>query len=73
MQKENKISLKNYNSFGVDVISSNFNIANSEKEIILHRLKNSWMYLNILFSLFFYNKDKKSLFPKLETGLKILL
>ena len=40
MQKENKISLKNYNSFGVDVISSNFNIANSEKEIISFIKKN---------------------------------
>ena len=34
MQKKTKISLKNYNSFGVDVLSSNFNIVNSEKEIV---------------------------------------
>ncbi len=42
MQKENKISLKNYNSFGVDVISSNFIIANSEKEIIDFIKKNNF-------------------------------
>ncbi len=41
MQKKNKISLKNYNSFGVDVISSNFNIANSEQEIIDFIKKNN--------------------------------
>ncbi|SUZ51642.1 uncharacterized protein METZ01_LOCUS4496 [marine metagenome] len=41
MQKKNKISLKNYNSFGVDVISSNFNIANSEQEIIHFIKKNN--------------------------------
>ena len=41
MQKKNKISLKNYNSFGVNVISSNFNIANSEQEIIDFIKKNN--------------------------------
>tara|TARA_B100000953_G_scaffold286820_1_gene268584 strand:+ start:58 stop:1077 length:1020 start_codon:yes stop_codon:yes gene_type:complete len=41
LQKKNKISLKNYNSFGVDVISSNFNIANSEQEIIHFIKKNN--------------------------------
>ena len=43
MQKQKKISLKNYNSFGVDVSSSNFNIANSEKEIISFIKKNNFI------------------------------
>ncbi len=34
MRKKIKISLKNFNSFGVDAISSDFNVANSEQEII---------------------------------------
>lgn len=34
MRKKIKISLKNLNSFGVDAISSDFNVANSEQEII---------------------------------------
>ena len=34
MLKKKKISLKNFNSFGVDVTSTDFNIANSEQEII---------------------------------------
>ncbi len=33
MQKINNTSLKNYNSFGIDAISSSFNIVNSELEI----------------------------------------
>ena len=32
--KKKKISLKDFNSFGVDVTSTDFNIANSEQEII---------------------------------------
>jgi len=43
LQKQKKISLKNYNSFGVDVSSSNFNIANSEKEIISFIKKNNFI------------------------------
>ncbi len=34
MKKKIKISLKNFNSFGIDAISSDFNVANSEQEII---------------------------------------
>jgi UDP-N-acetylmuramate dehydrogenase len=34
LRKKIKISLKNFNSFGVDAISSDFNVANSEQEII---------------------------------------
>jgi len=34
LRKKIKISLKNLNSFGVDAISSDFNVANSEQEII---------------------------------------
>ena len=34
MRKKIKISLKDFNSFGVDVTSTDFNIANSEHEIV---------------------------------------
>jgi len=34
LQKKSKISLKDFNSFGVDVNSTDFNIANSEKDVI---------------------------------------
>ncbi|MFL2639253.1 MAG: UDP-N-acetylmuramate dehydrogenase [Flavobacteriaceae bacterium] len=34
MHKSNKISLKPFNSFGVDVIATDFNIAKSKKEVI---------------------------------------
>ena len=75
MRKKIKISLKNFNSFGVDAISSDFNVANSEQEIIeyLNEIKFSNPIIlgggtNILFK---SNIDKSLLKIEIK-GIKII-
>ena len=75
MQKKNKISLKDFNSFGVDVNSTDFNIANSEQDIINFLKKTNFESTIILGGgtnmLFKTNIDKSILKIQIK-GIKVL-